>query len=550
MDVSESPLPESINPNNFPAKLWRLVNNPVTRAISWDKLGQTVVIDQHLFEEKVLSPSSSGGGESVNADAFKTTNFSSFVRQLNLYGFKKADATVIDSDAADHVQYHYFYNPNFKRNQPERVASLRRLTVHNKAKIQAGLDVRNRPPSRYLRYSAGDGRDKDGKRGSYSLMSPTHQESTHPYHPNKYQAMTAHNGTPVPPRFLTRGHGAALSPTVFASDKGIPVSLSQHYTAAASSSTAMHIQQSLMACANHGNPNFTFNAQYQPGYYSPLCQCYHPNLVASQMAGSGLQTGSFSTHSYYQASYPVNVLCHLDNNQDSKNMEHQEAKKCDINLDTIFQIADEVMQTPPNSSLVRVVTPQKPGPVLVPFSANTVLCDSPASTTKANSLSPGPSVAVTGRADLVTFQQQEESVISPPEQMPEDAIFKVTIDDAKDTEVISVEVNDTLTDTSQAYNSTCTRSPTNLYRAPLARCWSAPLRVAGQRHCSAPPSLCNVAFRCYSETPPPLSDSTRRHQHSEQVESVNESQRQTGSPAGRPLGRTHTCTPSLRGIDL
>ncbi|XP_044079344.1 heat shock factor protein 5 isoform X1 [Siniperca chuatsi] len=463
MDIGESSLPASINHNNFPAKLWRLVNNPANKAICWDSFGEVIIIDQHLFERQILSPSTT---TLDNADAFKTTNFSSFVRQLNLYGFRKADPAVKDNPTGDSGAYHHFHNPNFKRNHPELVASLRRLTVDNKAKLQAGLNVNCRPPSRYQRFSGDDdGRDKNVKRGRSSLRSPTHQESTHPYYPNKGQAMTAHNGTPVPPRYLIRGHGAALSPTVFGTEKGIPVSLSHHYAGVASSSSAVHIQQGLLARANHGNPNVPSfnppNAQYQPGYYSPVCQCYHPNLVASHMTGSGLQTGLFSPHSYYQASYPVNMVCRGDHNQDLESKENQEVKKCDINLDTIFQIADEVMQTPANSYLVRVATPEKPSPVLVPSSntCNTMFCDNPASTTKANPLCVGPIImAVSGNPNLVTYEQQEESVVFVPEQMPEDAIFEVTSDDAKDTEVIGVEVSDTLRDTSQAYNSSCTGS--------------------------------------------------------------------------------------------
>ncbi|XP_034746768.1 heat shock factor protein 5 [Etheostoma cragini] len=442
MDIGENSLPDSINPNNFPAKLWRLVNNPLNVAICWDKLGKVVIIDQHLFERQILSPSNSTTPD--NIDYFKTTNFSSFVRQLNLYGFRKADPAV--KDTGDNAAYHHFYNPNFQRDQPELVARLRRLTVDNKAKIQAGVNVRSRPPSRYLRYSGSDdGTDKSVKRVSPSLLSPTHQEATHPYYPSKAQPVTAHNGTPVPPRFLIRGHGAAPSPTAFASEKGIQVSLSHHYAGVASSANATHIQQSLLSRANHGNPNFAFtspNAHYPPGYYSPVCQCYHQNLVASHMAGSGLQTGSFSPHSYYQASYPVNMLCRGDNNQDIKNMEYQEGKKFDINLDTIFQIADEVMQTPPNNNLVRVVTPEKPGPMLVPFTCNNTMYDKPANTMKANP-SYGPIImAVSGNANLIKCEQQEVSVVSVPEQMPEDALFEVTVDDAKDPQVLSVEVSE------------------------------------------------------------------------------------------------------------
>lgn len=121
------------------------------------------------------------------------------------------------------------------------------------------------------------------------------------------------------------------------------------------------------------------------------------------------------------------MLCHGDRSQVPKNKEHQELKKCDINLDTIFQIADE-MQTPPNSGPVRVMTPEKPGPVLVPFSVTTMLCDNPSGTVEVLPLSPSPIiVSVTGNAELVAYGQQEASVVSVPEQMPEDAIVKVSL---------------------------------------------------------------------------------------------------------------------------
>ncbi|XP_018547121.1 heat shock factor protein 5 isoform X2 [Lates calcarifer] len=411
MDVGEYSLPESINPNNFPAKLWRLVNNPASKAICWDSFGEVIIIDQQLFEKQILCPTTT----SDNADAFKTANFSSFVRQLNLYGFRKAESATKDGQQTkrDSGTFHHFYNPNFRRNHPELVASLRRLTVDNKAKLQAGLNVNCRPPSRYQRYGGGDdGKDKPVKRVSAgtSVLSPTHQ-STHPYYPHKALEVTSHSGTPAPPRYLIRGHGAALSPSVFTADKGMPVSLSHHYTGVASSSNAGHIQQGLLAHTNHGNANFTTfnprNPQYPPGLYSPVCHCYHTNLVASPMTGSGLQTGLFSPLGYYQ-------------------------------------IADEVMQTPPSNSFVKVVTPEKAGPVLELSSntCNTTLCDNPASTVKGDPLCAGPIImAVAGNVELVTCGEQEESVVLVPEQMPEDAIFEVTSDDGN-TEVEGVKVSE------------------------------------------------------------------------------------------------------------
>ena len=149
MEADDSPLPHSINPANFPAKLWRLVNNPSCEAICWDPLGELVVIDQPLFETQVLCPPTFPYD---NPNAFKTTNFSSFVRQLNLYGFRKAERWV--KQAGDCVR-HCYYSPNFKRDHPELVAGLRRLTADIKAKMEAGVDVQ-RPRPKYLRFSGGE----------------------------------------------------------------------------------------------------------------------------------------------------------------------------------------------------------------------------------------------------------------------------------------------------------------------------------------------------------------------------------------------------------
>ncbi|KAF3706681.1 hypothetical protein EXN66_Car022373 [Channa argus] len=109
------------------------------------------------------------------------------------------------------------------------------------------------------------------------------------------------------------------------------------------------------------------------------------------------------------------------------------------------------MQTPTNNCLVKVVTPERSGSVLEPSSATckATLCDSPASTMKANPLCATPMVMhVSGNVSPVTCRQQEESVVSVPEQMPEDAISEVTSDDAKDTDI--EKVSNTHMDPTQA----------------------------------------------------------------------------------------------------
>ncbi|CAG5876852.1 unnamed protein product [Menidia menidia] len=253
--MDDDSLPDTINPNNFPAKLWRLVGNPSNKAIRWDPMGEVVVIDQQLFEREVLSP----GTATPHEDSFKTSNFSSFVRQLNLYGFRKADPTLSSQAALDGGTCHYFYNPNFQRSHPEHVARLRRLTVDNKAKIRAGLDVSCRLPNRYQRLSGGgDNRDKTLRRRSSPLLSPAHPQSAHPGLTDRSQVMKAYSGTPVPPRYQMRGQS------------GLP--LSQHYSGPPSNSSALQAQQDFLTRANHGNTHFSgYNPQnphYHPGFYS------------------------------------------------------------------------------------------------------------------------------------------------------------------------------------------------------------------------------------------------------------------------------------------
>ncbi|KAG8008246.1 Heat shock factor protein 5 [Nibea albiflora] len=355
MDVGGNLLPNTINPNHFPAKLWRLVNNPANEAICWDSEGTLIIIDQLLFEKQILSLDAKN---SDNADAFKTTNFSSFVRQLNLYGFKKADPAIQDNahSSGDNKWFHHFYNPNFKRNHPELLGSLMRLTVDNKAKMKTGVPVTRQTPTRFQQL------------GSSSGFSPTNETSPRPYYLNKAQAMAVYNGTPIPPQYLIRGHGAALSPTIFASNKGIPASLCHQYAGIASRSTPVHIQQGL------------------------------------------------------QPRYPVN-MCHGDHNLEPQKNEHQEEEKCDVSMDTIFQIADEVMKTPPGTCLVRAVPLEKLGPVIVSTSSISASTSKPASTMQDNPLCDTPIIMSTSGSTYVD-KEQEELVLSVPEQMPEDAIFE------------------------------------------------------------------------------------------------------------------------------
>ncbi|XP_014107677.1 PREDICTED: heat shock factor protein 5-like [Pseudopodoces humilis] len=144
-------------PRTFPMKLWLLVNSPCVQSVRWDARGEGLFIDQGLFEQELLSLGPSAAGEE---ELFKTKNFGSIIRQLNLYGFHKlmvspAISAVVsrprpatsggDTSYAD-GPLHHFWNPHFRYDRPDLLVKIKRLTKANKEKLDAGLEVTSRLP--------------------------------------------------------------------------------------------------------------------------------------------------------------------------------------------------------------------------------------------------------------------------------------------------------------------------------------------------------------------------------------------------------------------
>lgn len=82
----------------FPQKLWYLINLNNETSIQWTESGESILIDSLEFSIKFIKT------ENI---FFKYSNYNSFVRQLNLYGFKKLSKR-IKFDNIQEYKHKYF----------------------------------------------------------------------------------------------------------------------------------------------------------------------------------------------------------------------------------------------------------------------------------------------------------------------------------------------------------------------------------------------------------------------------------------------------------
>lgn len=113
----------------FPLKLWRIVSDCNSGAIQWIYGGTAIAINYQIFEREYLDASKR---------LFKTNNITSFVRQLNLYGFRKVPKNSKSGQGANgsvmllsfsSASHSIFHHDSFRSDRPDLLLHVNRRGI-------------------------------------------------------------------------------------------------------------------------------------------------------------------------------------------------------------------------------------------------------------------------------------------------------------------------------------------------------------------------------------------------------------------------------------
>jgi len=118
--TGSSPRPKSSNNNTFVHKLYQMLSDPKhSNYIKWNDTGLSFTIrNVKVFSRTVLPLH------------FRHNNFSSFVRQLNMYGFHKVNKSSPNTKGSENQVWEFFH-PKFIRGKPHLIEEIKRKQIEN-----------------------------------------------------------------------------------------------------------------------------------------------------------------------------------------------------------------------------------------------------------------------------------------------------------------------------------------------------------------------------------------------------------------------------------
>ncbi|XP_009573709.1 PREDICTED: heat shock factor protein 5, partial [Fulmarus glacialis] len=261
---------------------------------------------------------------------------------------------------------HHFHSPHFRRDRPDLLVHLKRLTSANKAKLAAGLEVTSRPPNRYQRLA-----NRPGLLTVGQFHQPYNRDSFFPY---SYISTSSQNHgtlptksldrTPVPSRTwqgspgLLPGHEASST----FPDKGVAFPVLQRFPTEVTYTlqpvaSPLPLQQGsqTIAASLPKYSSYASSMQYSQAYYpTAALQCCSPPAHIDPLTGCASPTASTYTHcSFFQSPPMQSPYAAEFLPSDWPCNTSDENKKTEVNLEAVFQIVDE-MRSSPKTEMVKV----------------------------------------------------------------------------------------------------------------------------------------------------------------------------------------------------